>query len=101
MPKNPSETGRQCTVAKVRNWIGEGTFAGARSNDEDAPFPAVRGSAMEPLLSTRPQRAFGQGRRFSPAASAGISRSCQKANQASRPRRGPRPDQGAADRKGR
>ena len=37
MPKNPSETGRQCTVAKVRNWIGEGTFAGARSNDEDAP----------------------------------------------------------------
>jgi hypothetical protein len=41
MPKNPSETGRQCTVAKVRNWIGEGTFAGARSNDEDAPIPAV------------------------------------------------------------
>jgi hypothetical protein len=38
MPKNPSETGRQCTVAKVRNWIGEGTFAGARSNDEDAPL---------------------------------------------------------------
>jgi hypothetical protein len=21
MPKNPYETGRQCTVAKVRNWI--------------------------------------------------------------------------------
>jgi hypothetical protein len=41
MPKNPSETGRQCTVAKVANWIGEGTFAGARSNDEDAPKTAV------------------------------------------------------------
>jgi hypothetical protein len=41
MPKNPSETGRQCTVAKVRNWIGEGTFAGARSNDEDAPKPVI------------------------------------------------------------
>ena len=52
MPKNPSETGRQCTVAKVRNWIGEGTFAGARSNDEDAPIPVIRRTAIERPKST-------------------------------------------------
>ena len=52
MPKNPSETGRQCTVAKVRNWIGEGTFAGARSNDEDAPKAAIQTAASKPRGST-------------------------------------------------
>jgi hypothetical protein len=31
--------------------MGEGTFAGTRGNEEDAPKPVVRGTAIEPPKS--------------------------------------------------
>jgi hypothetical protein len=35
-------------MAEVGKSGGEGTFAGTRGNDEDAPTPAVRGSQQSP-----------------------------------------------------
>jgi hypothetical protein len=32
--------------------MGDGTFAGAPGNDENAPIPAVQGNAIEPPEST-------------------------------------------------
>jgi hypothetical protein len=32
--------------------FGEGTFASTHGNGQDAPIPAVRGAAIEPLQST-------------------------------------------------
>ena len=38
--------------------FGEGTFAGASRNDEDAPTPAIRGTALEPGSATEMNRAI-------------------------------------------
>jgi hypothetical protein len=37
----------------ARSAFGKQTFAGASGNDEDAPVPAIHGTAIEPIKAVR------------------------------------------------